>query len=408
MIAQTLQRALHPVSAFCCAAIAALAVSPRPAPAQDGLNIAAAVVRIQVVGTTDEGHAVNQWGSGFFINQDGRILTAFHVVGRDGGGQPIRWRQPSSAEEANPVITVDRMHPTHHYWERLPNLRAVVIAQNDALDVALLDISGQRWPAARCSTLRPNQGAPLRGVGLREGREVADNLPQGEVQPSEARDGLRLRLVGMSSSRGHSGGPIYVDGAVVGVITSGRDRLLVPGAPETFATAMADVIASLPGIACDGPPTALARTTDVMRLRSECSVRKLRELSERVDRVATSGSVRCEGGGVEGRSDTQRRFLEISARPGHYLDGPAAVAVTSSNSGSHSGPFYQSASGSQLVTAARIEIQCRSPSRMFGPGAWHAVTLSANERRIVDQALREEIAGSCRLEYPDVAGATTE
>src|SRR5690349_5895405 len=60
------------------------------------------VVRLHVTGETEDQGPVDGWGTGFFVDGDGYILTAFHVIGKkDQSGPPVQWR------EGSPVIEVE-------------------------------------------------------------------------------------------------------------------------------------------------------------------------------------------------------------------------------------------------------------------------------------------------------------
>jgi S1-C subfamily serine protease len=71
-------------------AVFAFAAPSRAQPEWDAVKLS--VVRIHVTGKDRvSGLAVDNWGTGFFISDDGLLLTAFHVIGRRSSGDKIDW-----------------------------------------------------------------------------------------------------------------------------------------------------------------------------------------------------------------------------------------------------------------------------------------------------------------------------
>ncbi len=224
--------------------------------AQDSTDDAVnrSVVRITVKGVSSNLGPISQSGTGFFVGANGFIITAYHVVGRGENGNDIEWAVLPDGS-LNRQIIIERSDPQNTFLAAVPG-SAYVQEYNKNLDVALLAIVGRNFPGVKCAPNQIAPGATLSAQGWRQNRGVYDPLFSGRVGPNDPADGIRMRVIGLSAFKGNSGGPVYDSaGTVVGVITSGRNSILVPGAGETFATPLANVLQLLPPGACASAPT---------------------------------------------------------------------------------------------------------------------------------------------------------
>lgn len=213
------------------------------------------VVRITVDGeTVNHGH-VHQSGTGFVVSREGHLLTAFHVVGKDGpNGNVVTWELDANGRELR-TITVEFLD--EHQKLVSSNWQAGYVNGDPSLDVALLKLREGVFRPVVCRAARLGNNVPVRGIGWRAGKNVYDPI-RGHVAPGDPGDiGDRYRIQG-NAQPGHSGGPIFDQGGrVIAVLTSGRSGL-TESAGETYATPIENVLSML-------PETSLCKQTSLRR-----------------------------------------------------------------------------------------------------------------------------------------------
>jgi Trypsin-like peptidase domain len=223
--------------------------------------VAPSVLRIHVTGVDHAGKAVDSWGTGFVINNDGFILTAFHVIGRDTSGEKIDWGEAEGGK--GPTITLE-VYGNHGVPIMAPG-KVMVAKADETLDVAVLKASGKDYRAVRCRTDRLPESRNAWGIGWRQGSDSYDHLGPGIANNSDVTDGDRYRFSNMTANKGNSGGPVFDEnGRVLGIVTSGRNQILAPGNNETFATPLSSMGALLlyPGPCSFSQQTATSSQTD--------------------------------------------------------------------------------------------------------------------------------------------------
>jgi hypothetical protein len=207
-------------------------------------------VRIHVTGTAEQ--PVDENGTGFFIDST-HILTAAHVFGEKD------WVFMIDGRENHPTVDLE-LPNARGLLTLIPNQNsgATLVAQNRALDLALIAVDGNS-AAVSCADLDIDNvnGRPFRAIGWRPGLSTPDKIVQptdGSLDLAPAPDGgsLRWRFSLMSASEGNSGGPVFNgQGNVIAVVTSGRNKRLAPGQSETFATPIRYLKTAFPGQGLD-------------------------------------------------------------------------------------------------------------------------------------------------------------
>jgi hypothetical protein len=210
-------------------------------------EMALKTVRLHITGTPDGAFSVDESGTGFFID-GGHIVTAAHVFGE------ADWRLSLDGRPNLPTIDIDQPNP-YGLLVSIPNRNsgARLVGQNRALDLALIQINGNS-PTVMCAEadLRHPDNRPYSALGWQPNRSSFDTLSQpanADVRRAPPEDGdQRWRFSSMTASEGNSGGPIFDNtGGVIAVITSGRNKRLDPGQPETFGTPIQSIRNAFPG-----------------------------------------------------------------------------------------------------------------------------------------------------------------
>jgi S1-C subfamily serine protease len=175
------------------------------------------------------------FGSGFFLNGEGLVLTAAHVVAG-----------------AASVEVQDRSGKVTH---------AKIVRVSHAHDVALLSIaeaagaSGGSFPCLDVDATTKHPGSDVYAIGAPTRQDLAFSLTRGIISGIRTVDGTQLIQTDASVSPGNSGGPLLdKQGRVIGVVS----RKLAGGAVEgvAFGVAIEDALAAL-GLS-SGPATAPA------------------------------------------------------------------------------------------------------------------------------------------------------
>jgi tetratricopeptide (TPR) repeat protein len=210
-------------------------------------EVALRTVRLHVTGRSDGVETVNEVGTGFFVDPN-YIITAAHVFGE------IDWVHSIDGRPNSPTIDMDL--PNHNIL-LVPTSNkasgAILAAQNRALDLALIRVKGN-FPSVSCADAHIQRlgGRPFRALGWRPDSSDYDPLTQpseSDVRLAEPADGdPRWRFADINASKGNSGGPIFnKDGAVIAVITSGRNKRLEPGQSVVFGTPIQSIKNGFPG-----------------------------------------------------------------------------------------------------------------------------------------------------------------
>lgn len=137
---------------------------------------------------TDQG-----FGSGVIVNQDGYMLTAYHVV-----------------ENSNKIEVKFSTGIT---------LGAEVIVFDEKNDVALLDITGSGYQALPLSTEVVKLGEDLITIGTPTNLELGQSISKGIVSGRRMIEDMAVLQMDMAVSPGNSGGPLLNrEGKVVGIV----------------------------------------------------------------------------------------------------------------------------------------------------------------------------------------------
>jgi hypothetical protein len=207
----------------------------------DYLSLASTTVRIHVTGVDENQNPVDNWGTGFFIDRSGFILTAFHVVGRHSDGRIVKWKSLGPDEEGKPNITFERWGQ-YKTLEPIQGTEAFIDVFDKELDIVRLRLAGSGYPSVQCHTQNLKENSHLWALGWRKDRTTYDPLGVGTLAAFDLQDKKRRRLVNMAANHGNSGGPVFDKaGVVVAIITSGRNEILDPGSKETFVTLLRDI-----------------------------------------------------------------------------------------------------------------------------------------------------------------------
>ena len=160
----------------------ATAAQPMPASASDAIRATAIV-------ETGRG-----FGSGFFLNEEGLVVTAAHVV--ESGGATIRLRDGTT-------------------------FQALLIRSNRLSDVALLrPETPQKTACLQIGERRDLLGADVYAIGSPASRELAFSVTRGIVSGARSFDGVEFWQTDASINQGNSGGPLLTSDGKVFAIAS--------------------------------------------------------------------------------------------------------------------------------------------------------------------------------------------
>jgi len=104
----------------------------------------------------------------------------------------------------------------------------------------------------------------------------------------------------------------------------------------------------------------------------ECIRRRAADFRQE-ETYRVDGGVRCEGAGVSGKGQKRTDSITYKAAPGRRLGADPSIEILSINRGK-SLPSRRSREGDREVIT--IPIECESPDRPFGPGAWIQVRVT--------------------------------
>ena len=162
---------------------------------QNATQLRAAVVTLEVDGRS---------GSGFYISQDGYLLTDQHVVGRSGF---VKVRTATGRELPGEVVGIDASH-----------------------DVALVKTEAPPFEPLAVQRQDPALGADVYAIGSPLGDRFNGTMTKGVMSGFRTIDGRRFLQSDVSILPGNSGGPLLdASGAVIGLtavkIESGHGSL---------------------------------------------------------------------------------------------------------------------------------------------------------------------------------------
>ncbi len=190
---------------------------PYPAAEYQACNAAArpmplgadAALDATVVVTTETG-----FGSGFFLNTDGHVVTAAHVV--------------ADAREITVKTRLGASHP------------AELIRISRRLDVALLRVRNAASTCVPVASGLPSPGADVYAVGSPASEQLAFSVTRGIVSGARSFDDVPFLQTDASISPGNSGGPLVDQAGKVAAIVSwkvvgGRVEGIAFGVPASRA-----------------------------------------------------------------------------------------------------------------------------------------------------------------------------
>lgn len=167
--------------------------------AKSSVNLQSAVVTIESgLGT----------GSGFFISDDGYLLTNEHVVG---GAKFVKIKTLAGKSMVGQVIRIDSIR-----------------------DVALVKTEGAGMPVLAVRKTPPSVGEAVYAIGSPYGEKLAGTLTQGVLSSRRTLEGVTFLQSDASISQGNSGGPLIdASGSAIGIAQimvgkSGGINLFIP------------------------------------------------------------------------------------------------------------------------------------------------------------------------------------
>ena len=125
----------------------------------------------------------------------------------------------------------------------------------------------------------------------------------------------------------------------------------------------------------------------------ECVTSKLKETAN-VETFTREGRVRCEGAGFSASGRFQQAEVCFAAAPGWTIDGNVRIDIVSDNRGRAGQANYVKTSD-DVISRVCVPISCKSPSQLFGPGAWMAIRLSGTSSKVVSDQDKEDATRFC-------------
>ncbi len=147
-------------------------------------------------------------GSGFFISDDGYLLTNEHVVG---GAKFVKIKTLTGKSMIGEVMRIDSIR-----------------------DVALIKTEGAGMPVLAIRKTVPNVGEAVYAIGSPFGEKLAGTLTQGVLSSRRTLEGVTFLQSDVSINHGNSGGPLIdASGEVIGIAQimvgkSGGINLFIP------------------------------------------------------------------------------------------------------------------------------------------------------------------------------------
>jgi serine protease Do len=141
----------------------------------------------------DKGH-----GSGFFVSEDGLILTNYHVI---------------ESDLKNIKVTIPQG----------PTFTARVLRSNPQFDLALLQVDGNNFRSLILSEVESHPlGEDLYAIGTPLDKKLSQTVTKGIISGYRKFNDIDLVQTDVNLNPGNSGGPLILeDGTVAGIITFG-------------------------------------------------------------------------------------------------------------------------------------------------------------------------------------------
>lgn len=210
------------------ASLACLAVTPAFCFAFDLKTLENSIVQLRIKGETVKQGGIDNSATGFFLSNNGDIVTAFHTLSQR-NGIPIEWKQDMRGSPQRKIVV----------WKKddrgkLQNIgEAALIGFDIDNDLAVLRVNKTETTGLQCSLDALQIGDETVAAGFPHRNKDLDYVRG--VRQKNAVEALQnmWRISGVVQE-GHSGGPILnANGKVVGVIVAreGRDGTSFFAAP---------------------------------------------------------------------------------------------------------------------------------------------------------------------------------
>jgi hypothetical protein len=320
-----------------------------------------AALKITVTGRDASGISVERNGSGVMVRSSGVIVTSSKLIGRedelaDGtAGQRARTIEVFALDGNGVARSIGRASAT------------IV----PGYDVAILRITGENFSHASIDDT-PVTGLPSVVTIIWDPMESVPTPITGDIVPTDNGrygDGLTIRI---PTIEGHEGAGVFgANGRLVGVITKRIDQTRVLAAPiYSWNTYL--------------PPPSRVRPND-----AEVAACETEERARRVARqpFSVGNGIRCENMG-----NSKHGVVSYRAPPNFTIAGQVSAA-DETNYGTVGAVEYRKEG--DRVTEVKVELNCSTPNRPFGPGGWASSTLTGFIERILSQSELTQIRQSC-------------